>query len=152
GCGAPGARRSGSVPRLRHRLALGYELEGEPVVAPPLPGRLGAVVEYVPLVPAAAGAVVLGARPDQLEVALGVHVPLDRADEAGPAGPALELVVGAEEGEVAGRADECPGALLLVQLAGARRLRRLLEQHLVALLREDLPPLLLRPVDPGDLG
>src|SRR5690606_12590962 len=55
-------------------------------------------------------------------------------------------------GEVAGRADECPGALLLVQLAGARRLRRLLEQHLVALLREDLPPLLLRPVDPGDLG
>jgi hypothetical protein len=45
-----------------------HELQGHAVVAVALAGGLGTVIENVALMAAAAGAVVLGARIDQLEV------------------------------------------------------------------------------------
>ena len=64
--------RGGDVLRfsLGRGSVLRHEPQGHPVVAPALARGLGAVVEQVPVVPAAAHAVVLGARIDDLEVGL----------------------------------------------------------------------------------
>src|SRR3990172_10714177 len=99
---------------LRQRVAFGHELQGPPVVAPALSRRLGAVVEYVALMPAAAPAVVFLSGQDELEVGLGLDIPLDRLCEARPAGAALELGLRAEQGKGARGADKCARAFLLV--------------------------------------
>ena len=55
-------------------VVLRHEPQRHPVVAPALAGRRGAVLEHVALMAAAAHAVVLGPRQDELEVARGVEV------------------------------------------------------------------------------
>src|SRR5213078_1039401 len=90
-----------------------------PVVAVAQSGRRRAVVEHVALVAAAARAVVLGARPEELEILFRGDVAGDRIEEARPAGAAVVLLVGVEQRQVAGRADEGARTLLVVQRAGA---------------------------------
>src|SRR5688500_15514693 len=66
--------RCRSLHERRQLLPLRNELQAHPVVAVPQPRRVRAVVEHVALVAAAAGAVVLRARDDHVEVALRLHV------------------------------------------------------------------------------
>jgi hypothetical protein len=56
------------VRNFRQFFGARHELQGHAVVAVALAGGLGTIVEDVPLMAAAAGAVILGARIDQLEV------------------------------------------------------------------------------------
>src|SRR5687767_2177913 len=90
---------SGSGCELGLSLAavLGNELERRAVVAPALVGRRRAVVEDVAVVPAAALAVVLGARIDQIEVLLLVEHPGDGGEERRPARARFVLHLGSEK-------------------------------------------------------
>ena len=54
---------AGLPPRFRQLVAFGDELQRDAVVAKALSGRLRAIVEDVPLMPATAGAVIFGAGP-----------------------------------------------------------------------------------------
>src|SRR5688572_14714617 len=83
------------------------------------------------LMPAAAATVVLGARPDQLEIPLRHHVPGDRLGEAWPARAAVELVRTVEQRQIAGGADVHARTLLLVQWAAEGRFGAFLEQHVI---------------------
>src|SRR6185436_6195292 len=133
-----------SRPQRRRRAAVGHELERQPVVAPALSGWFRPVVEDVALVPAAARAVILGARHDEPEVALGADAAGDRLIEAGPAGAAVELRRGREERQVARGADERAVALFLVEGTRERAFRPFLEQHRIRLGRKQLAPFRLR--------
>src|SRR5207249_5517142 len=110
------------------------------VVAVALSGGRRAVVEDMPLVPSASGAMVFGARQEELEVALRLHPSFQRLEEARPAGAAVELRLRAEEREAAGGAEEGPLALLVVQRAGPRSLAGRLEEHGARLRLEALAP------------
>ena len=70
------------------------------------------------LVPTAAGAVVLGARPDQLKVALGVYMTLNMVVERWPAGTTFVLGLGGKERQVAAGADIFAAPVFIVELAG----------------------------------
>src|SRR5512143_560333 len=98
-----GGHLSSSVfPQWRQRLSVRHELQGDAVVAPALAGGRRAVLEDVALMPAAARAVILGARVDELEVPRRGHVGGgDGFEEARPAGAAVELAGRAEQGQVA---------------------------------------------------
>src|SRR5215204_1407997 len=142
--------KSGS--ERRQRVALGDELEREPVVAPALSGRARTVVEHGALMSATPHAVIFSTRDDQPVVAVGAHTPGDRLVEAGPPGAAVELRPGVEQRQLAGGADEGAAALFLVERAREGALRPLFEQHRIRLRREQLAPLglgLLELVDPG---
>ena len=93
------------------------------------------------LVTAAAFAVVFRAGHDQLEVDAGANGIGQGFPEAGPAGAAVVLGLGAEQREVAAGAVEDPSALFVVQRAGERPLSALLPQHLVGLGGKPLLPL-----------
>src|SRR5262245_36255099 len=137
--------------KLRHRLALRNVPERDAVVAVALPRRLRPVVEHVTLVAATADAVVFEPRPNQLEVPLRAEPALDRPVEAGPACAAVVFGLRAEEREVARGADVAALPLLLVERARERRLRRLLEEDLVRLARQELVPFRFGFVEAGDL-
>src|SRR3990172_6260907 len=107
--------RKGLGSELRQRIAFDDELQSYSIVAPALSGRLGAVVENVALMPAAAPAVVFLSRQDQLEVGLGFDIPLDRLREARPAGAAFELGLRPEQWQAACSAYKSARALLLVR-------------------------------------
>src|SRR5438128_9059615 len=92
---------------------------------------------------AAATAMHLGACHEQAAVAGGADGVLQRRVEAGPAGAAVELGGGGEEGQIAAGAGIGAGAVLLVQGAGAGALGAVLAQHVVLLGREQLLPFLL---------
>src|SRR5580698_3728002 len=94
------------------------EFQGRAVVAVAQAGGFGAVVEDVALVAEAAGAVVLGALLDDLEVALLAERPRGFGPEAWPAGVGIELPVGLEQRQAATEADEGPLAVLVQQRAG----------------------------------
>src|SRR6185369_17119524 len=72
------------------------ELQRHAVVAIALAGGLRAVIEQVAVVAAAARAVVLGARIDDLVVRGGLEGARDGDEERGPAGAALVLHFGSE--------------------------------------------------------
>src|SRR5262249_58354732 len=63
--------------------------------------------------------------------------------EAWPAGAAFELLLRDEQGLVAARADEGPGALLKVERTAAGRLRAVLSHDRVLLVCQQLAPLRL---------
>ena len=107
----------------------GYKGQRNAVVAVALAGGPWAVVEDVALVPTAAPAVVFAARHDQFEIQLGDHGIAQGLPEAGPAGAAVELGLGAEQGQPAAGADEGAAAMLLVERAGERALRAFTAQH-----------------------
>ena len=107
----------------------GHKRQSDAVVAVALARRSGAVVEDVALMAAAAPAVVLTARHDQLEVHLGDDGIAEGLIEAGPAGAAVELGLGAEQGQPAAGADEGALAMLLIERAGKRALRTFSPQH-----------------------
>ncbi len=96
---------------------------------------------------AAAGAVVFGARKDELEIPLGLDVALDGCVETRPPGAAVELRLGAEQFQSATGADVSPLAVLLVQRAGKRPLRSFPAQNLVLLRRQHFSPLLVRSLE-----
>src|SRR6476469_7264538 len=127
----PTARCASTFPGRRSRKtstwAIGLrvlrnELQRDAGVAIALPRRRRAVVEQVPVVAAAADAVVLGARIDEVEVLLHLEHARDGGEERRPAGTRVELHLGGEERQPASRARENAGALLLVQRARARAL------------------------------
>src|SRR5678816_4850058 len=89
------------------------------------------VVEQVAVVPAAADAVVLGARVDEVEVLLDGEHARDGGEEGGPSGARVELHLGGEERQAAAGAGEHARPLLLVERAGAGSLGVLLAQHAV---------------------
>src|SRR3954470_12599122 len=111
------ARRSPRTCECKNLLR--QEFQRNPVVAPALVGRRGAVVEEVAMVAAAAGAVVLGARVNQEIVLLLLEGSRNRGEEARPAGAGVELHLGREHRQVAAAADEDARALLVVQRARA---------------------------------
>ena len=123
------------------------ELQGHTVVAPPLAGRRRPVLEHVPLVAAATGAVIFGPGQDQLEVPLGLHVTLDVGEEAGPPGTAVELHLGREQRQLASRAYELSLVFLFIEGAGEGPFRPFVAQHLELLRRQQPLPLLLGPLD-----
>ena len=75
---------------------LGGEGQRNSVVAVALAGRARTVTEDVTLMAAAAAAVVFGPGDDQFEVHLGLDRIGQRLPEAGPAGTAVVLRLGAE--------------------------------------------------------
>src|SRR6185503_12506393 len=123
------------------------ELQRHAVVAPALIGGRRAVVEYVPVVAAAALAVVLGARVDQVEVLLHVERAGDGGEEARPAGAGLEFHLGSKHRQAATGAGVDAGPLLVVERAGAGALGAFLAHHVVGLGRQALLPLLLRKLE-----
>src|SRR5215211_474503 len=109
-----------------------------------LAGGLGAVVEDVAQVAAAAGADDLRALHEEASVGSQLHrVRLGRLPERGPAGAGVELCVGAEQLLAAGAA--AVDAVLVVVPVGAceRALGALLAEHVVLVGRELLAPLFL---------
>src|SRR5688572_2051071 len=113
--GASSSRRMFEKPcskKLCRLAVLRDELQRHAVVAPALVGGRRAVVEEVPVVAAAADAVVLGARVDQEKVLLGPEDPGDAGEEGGPAGAGLEFHLGGEERQAAAGAGEDAGAFL----------------------------------------
>src|SRR5262245_32474290 len=132
---------------LFHRLGLsrlGNELERQPVVAPALAGGRRAVVEHVPVVAAAALAVIFGAREEQQVIGLGFEHAWDGREKARPAGAAVELHGGGVDGQIAARANEHAFALLPVERAAPGTLGTLFAQHPERVRREALAPLVLR--------
>src|SRR2546428_12812752 len=97
------------------------------------------------VVPAAADAVVLGARVDQEEVLLRLEGPRDAGEEARPAGARLVLHFRGEQGQVAAGAGEHAGAFLLVERARADAPCAFLAQHAERVGRQAPSPALLRP-------
>src|SRR5436190_790356 len=93
---------------------------------------------------AAALAVVLGARVHEVVVLLGIEDARNAREERRPAGAGLEFHLGSEERQVAARAGEDAGALLIVQRARAGALGAFLPQDRVGLAGQLLAPLVLR--------
>ena len=147
GCGGLAARQASRVlgERVRGQRALVVELERGGIQAVTQAGGLGAVLEHVAEVRAAAGAVDLVAHHAVAGVALGAHVHrVDRRVEAGPSGAGVELVLAREERQAAHDArvrallvvvEEVPaerglGACVLGDAVGlGRELRRELLHH-----------------------
>src|SRR5262249_27670785 len=95
------------------------------------------------MVPAAALAVVLGARIDEEEILLRLERAGDGGEEARPAGAGVELHRRGEERQAAAGAGEKPRPLLVVQRARAGALGAFFAQDLERLGREALAPLVL---------
>ena len=127
---------------------LGDELQRDAVHAVAQAGRLGAVVEHVAQMPAAAPAVHLGARHEEALVDGRADGVVERLVEARPAGAAVELGGRGEEREVAAGAVVHAHAVLLVERAREGALGAVLAQHVVLLRGQELLPLL---VGLGDL-
>src|SRR5256885_1530680 len=115
---------------------LGRERQRQAVHAVAQARGLGAVVEDMAQVAAAAAAMHLGAQHAVGAVLARGHGLVQRLPEAGPAGAAVELGLGREQRQRAARAGKGAGAVLLVQGAGAGALRAFLAQDLVLLGRE----------------
>src|SRR5512147_683282 len=95
------------------------------------------------MMPAAARAVVLGARQQQLVVGAKAERTGQRLEEAGPAGAAVELHAAREQRQVAGDAFIGASPLLAVEGARERRLGSLLAQNAKLLGRESPAPLVV---------
>src|SRR5262245_31510827 len=95
------------------------------------------------LVPAAADAVVLHARQDQLVVGRGAEASGNEVEEARPPGAALVLGLRLEERQLAAGAHEGALALLGIERARARALGALLPKDVELLRREALAPLVV---------
>src|SRR5215472_6316061 len=134
--------------KVRQPLAFGHEAQRHSVVAVAFSGQWGPVVEDMPLVSAAAPAVVLRPGQQELEVPFLLDPSLDRLEEAWPARTAIELRRRVKQGEKASCAHKGADPLLLVERAGKGALRVLFEQHTVGLRRDETAP---RGVRAGEL-
>src|SRR5262245_60781004 len=94
------------------------EFQGDTVDAIAEPRRLGAVIEHVAEMAAAAAAMHLLAHHAEGEIGVLLHRVLDRRIEARPASAAIELGLGGEERQVAAGAGEGPLAMLFVEGTG----------------------------------
>src|ERR1700726_4588680 len=92
---------------------------------------------------AAAAAMHLGAGHEKAAVGVGLDHLFERRREARPAGAAVELRAGVEQGLAAAGAVVDPGAVLLVERARAGALGAVLAQHPVLLGRQAFAPLLV---------
>src|SRR5262245_34850008 len=137
---------------LATRQPLGRdEFQGHAVDAVTQAGRLRAIVEHVPEMPAATAA--MHFLPDHAEVVgAGLHCAVDRSVEARPARSRVELGLGGKQRQIAARASEGAFAVLVVERAGEGTLCVLLTQHGVLLRREQLPPFLRSMGDLERLG
>jgi hypothetical protein len=117
---------SGLFKRLADRLGF----QGYSIHAVALPSRLGPVVEHVAEMTATAPAMHFCSWNDQAVIVRGADGFIDRRRKARPASAAVELGFGAKEREIAGRAREHTGAMLVIECAGIRPLRPALPQYL----------------------
>src|SRR5216683_931556 len=124
------------------RLA-GVEVERYAVHAIAQPGRLRPVLEDMAEMPAAPAAMHLGAGHEEAAVGVGLDHILERRREARPAGAAVELGGGVEQGLAAAGAVIDPGAVLLVERARAGALGAVLAQYPILLGREAPAPFLV---------
>src|SRR5579872_5602620 len=122
------------------RLRVGLELQRDAVHAVALARGLRTVVEDVAQMPAAAAAMHLRARVDQLEIARRRDRSLDRREEARPPGAAVEFGLGAIELQRAGRAREDALAVLVIERAREGPLRAVLAEDPILLGRQFLAP------------
>src|SRR5512139_2750002 len=99
---------------------------------------------------AAAGAMVLGARQQQLEILPGFYMPWQDVKEAGPAGAAVVFEARGKQVEAATGTDKHAVALFLVERAGKGPLGSFLAQHVVLLRGEQLLPFIIALVDAFD--
>src|SRR4051794_1449053 len=120
------------------------EAQRHAIVAIALSGRRRPVIEHVAVVAAAAGAVVFGAREDELEVGLVAEGARDGREKTRPAGAAVELHRGTEQRQGAARTNENARTFLMVERAAAGRLGSLLAQHVVRGAAQPLPPFVVR--------
>ena len=119
----------------------------EPINAVAQAGRLGAVVEDVAEMTAAAPAMHLGANHAVAAIDGLADIALDRGIEARPARAALELGLGRKQRQVAAGAGENALAVLLQQRTGAGPLGAMIAQDLILLRCELGTPLGLRLCD-----
>jgi hypothetical protein len=120
------------------------QLERAGVDAVALTGGVGAVVEHVPEMTAAALAQHLGAPHEQAPIFAQLDVLGDRGFvEARPAGPRLEFGVGVKQLSAAAGAAVRAVVLDVDVVAGERSLGGVFAQYLVLLGRESRPPFLV---------
>src|SRR5688572_16739759 len=129
-------RRSGGSAR-------GLEVQRHAVDAVAKTGRRRPVLEDVPQVPAAAAAMHFGTGHPVAAVHGGAGRPLERGEEAGPAGPALELAAGRKQRLAAAGTAERAGVFLLQERTRTRRLGAVPAQHRVLLRRQRSAPFLV---------
>lgn len=113
-------------------------------------GRWRPVLKDVAVMSAAASAVILGPRYDQLEIRLEFDVPGKRIVKTWPAGPAIELELRWEQFKATSSADEHTLAFLVVEGAGKGGLSPVLAQNLVLIRGQELAPLGIGPGDSFD--
>src|SRR5688572_8799446 len=94
--------------------------------------------------PAASNAVILGPRIHNLVVRLGADSSRNHIPETRPPGTTVVFRLRLEKWKETRRTYVRAGAFLIVQRMAERTLRVLLEQNIVLLLCEQLPPILLR--------
>ena len=95
------------------------EFQRDAVDAVAQAGRLGAILKDMSLMPLATCAVDFGPRESQFVIGSGFDHPwIDWLPEAGPAGPAVELVFRRKEGQVASRTIVDTGSLVIVHVVG----------------------------------
>lgn len=132
--------------RSRLRSANAAELgwcEGErhTVVAIAQASRAWTVVEAMPLVPPASGAMIFRARHAGRTIDAGRDIGVDGAEEARPAGPGFELPLRPEQRQSASRAREDAAPVLVVERACVWALGPLAPQHGICVRLQALTPL-----------
>ena len=126
------------------RLGCCQEIKRHAVVAPAFARGLWPVGEDMSLVAHAAGAVIFHPRPAVTKIALGSHGFGYDGKETRPAGATVVFHFGAEQRQIAARADEYSRLLFIVQWAGECWLGAVLSQHFKLHRRQFLAPLSIR--------
>ena len=97
--------------------ALGDEFQRDAIVAPAFACRRRAVVEDMAVVAAAANAMILCARQDQLKIRAGAEDSWNDREKARPPGAALVFHLRRKQGQIAAGAGEDSRPFLIVQRA-----------------------------------
>ena len=104
---------------------------------------LGAVLEHMALMAAAACAVIFRTRDEQFKIPLLANGAGDVIEERRPARTAVEFIFGFEKVIAAACAGIDAVALFIIQIAGKRPLRRFLAQHRIGFRRQTFFPFLV---------
>lgn len=134
----------------RKRITFKDKPKGEPIVAPALACRFGAVTEDMALMASAADAVIFPSGQYQLEVRLCGDVTWNSLYEAWPAGSTLEFGIRNEKWQPTRGADERTSAFLVVERIGKRALRAFFEEDCKLIRGQELTPFRLRFVELGN--
>src|SRR5438067_332171 len=119
------ASSTNGAPKCKRRPLRSDEAQRDAVIAPALTRRRRSVVEHVPLMAAAAHAMVFVALDDDLVVFLVRQMAGNTGEEARPARSAVVFHTRGEERQAAAGAHENTGALFVVQRTAARIFRSL---------------------------